>query len=191
MEEPYYNCANKTNDFVAFITSLFSSESLIIIYDESYSIDLTSIQNSCDYDAVTKIQIYSVDSGDDQMQDTLNIFESVNMYSELRFFIIVSHETFANIMNAANNVDDYLGQQGYFTNLHKWIYLDRSHSPCSNDLLPYIRRVDNVVCVDTNYIPCEFKLSINLYTAMYSGNELRYWDKAPCTYPYITGWFCS
>ena len=167
--------AERQDNLIAFIVSLLSVKSVIIIYEENNLLTLSNIHDECNNIGSTKVQIFSV-SQDNIQTDIQYIFKYVNARVGLTFLLLGSVQMFAITMEIAQLSDYNLDQQGYFTTVHKWIYLDRSGHLCSTQLLANIKGIDNVLCVHEKVnVSVKNTSNMEIFTAMY-GHSARYWQ---------------
>ena len=175
--DPCFIWTQQTNNLNEFIASLLSFKRVSVIYEQDTFIDTFDIQNREDDGSLPIVKTFSLTLGKNYRQNILDIFEVVNVHAELKFLIVGSVKMFTHIMETAQHADKYLNQHGYFTKLHKWIFIDRSNNPCTSMLLMDIGQVDNVVCVQEDLSASAKPNSmIHLYTAMY-GQTTRYWQE--------------
>ena len=138
--------AERTTNLIAYILSLLSSKSVIIIYEENEFTHLLDYHTKC-YNSLIYIQAFFKHPGYDIKQEVWEIFRSVNAHTDLNFLIVGTNDLFISIMEIVQHTDKNLQQHGYFTNLHKWIFLDTSNNSCSNSLLTKIGPIANILCV--------------------------------------------
>ena len=120
-----------------------------------------------------KTSIYTIKTDYNMATMLKTVFQEINIKDELYFICIGSFDFATTILKLAHQMDDSLGQQGYFTHLHKYVFINIPFVPCSAEFLEHVGEIDNVLCVMANRNEDDY--SIELYTAMYE-NSRGYWD---------------
>ena len=166
------------NDFIAMTLTALGSKSkrLLVLYESTATISENDIQNSEFYTHIPELHVYSVTGCTNCA--LRYIFTQENVYSEVHYLCIGSFTFLKSVLQLVNTIDYIFNQQAYFSHIHKWIMIDQEHVACSNKLLYYIDKIDNVACIKAQNEFLEHN-AFQVYTAMF-GITSRYWQPAHC-----------
>ena len=168
------HCTNKDYVYhrksIASVFSIMHINNPIVIVEDDKQALLDGIKSLY----FETISVFTIENNDNMPNELSNLYKEINIYDELYFLCIGSEQFVTTMLNTVNQIDDDLGQQGYFIHLHKYVFINIPSMSCSTKLLRYINEIDNVLCASTKG-KIEEDSSIQFYTAMYS-ESARYWD---------------